>query len=157
MSWVQIPSPTPNILGPDRTHRLHFWAKRVVERLQSFFLQINVAEIVIHKADQPNTFFDLLDTDSLPREDSAEINFFAVETDTSAVGDVDGAVVKRIIKFRQAALFKQALKGGKSKSFTGRFEGFTEEEIARGVIRDGQRVAVFFVAQQELAFVIGAP
>jgi hypothetical protein len=29
--------------------------------------------------------------------------FFAVETDTSAAGDVDGLVVKRIIKFRQAA------------------------------------------------------
>src|SRR3984893_9167979 len=87
-----------------RTHRLHFWAKRVSERLQSFFLQIDVAQIVIHKADQPNTFFDLLDTNSLPREDRAEINFFAVETDTSAVGDVNGAVVKRIIKFRQAPI-----------------------------------------------------
>ena len=32
-----------------RTHRLHFWAKRGVERLQSFFLQINVPKIVIHK------------------------------------------------------------------------------------------------------------
>src|SRR6266568_381256 len=115
MSWVQIPSPTPNILGPDRTHRLHFWAKRVVERLQSFFLQIDVPEIVIHKADQPNTFLDLLDTDSLPREDGAEINFFAVETDTSAVGDVDGAVVKRIIKFRQAAIGA----GGGSIDFRG--------------------------------------
>jgi len=75
-----------------------------VERLQSFFLQIDVAEIVLHKADQPNTFFDFLDTDNLPREDGAEINFFAVETDTSAVGDVDGVVVERIIKFRQAAI-----------------------------------------------------
>src|SRR3981189_1182751 len=35
-----------------RRHRLHFWAKRVVERLQSFFLQIDVAEIVLHKADR---------------------------------------------------------------------------------------------------------
>jgi hypothetical protein len=65
-----------------RRHRLHFWAKSVVERLQSFFLQIDVPEIVIHKADQPNTFFDSLDTHSLPRKDGAEIDFFAVETDT---------------------------------------------------------------------------
>src|SRR5437762_5225191 len=41
-----------------RRHRLHFWAKRVVERLQSFFLQVDVAEIVVHNANQPNTFFD---------------------------------------------------------------------------------------------------
>jgi hypothetical protein len=89
---------------PFRRHRLHFWAKRVVERLQSFFLQIDVPEIVIHEADQPNTFFDFLDTHTLPRKDGAEIDFFAVEADPSAVGDVDGLVVKRIIKFRQAAI-----------------------------------------------------
>ena len=74
--------------GPARTHRLHFWAKRVVERLQGFFLQINVPKIVIHKADQPNTFFNFLDTHSLPRKDRAEIDFLAVETDASAAGDV---------------------------------------------------------------------
>src|SRR6266404_3807750 len=87
-----------------RRHRLHFWAKRVVERLQSFFLQIDVAEIVLHKADQPNTFFDFFDPQGLSCEDRAEINFFAVQTDASAVGDVNDAVVKRISKFWQAAI-----------------------------------------------------
>src|SRR3981189_3803873 len=87
-----------------RRHRLHFWAKRVVERLQSFFLQIDVAEIVLHKADQPNTFFDFFDPQGLSCEDRAEINFFAVQTDASAVGDVNDAVVKRISKFWQGAL-----------------------------------------------------
>src|SRR6267154_5146759 len=51
----------------------------------------------------------------------------------------------------------KALKGRKSKSLTGRFQSFTQEQIARGVIGDGQRVAVFLVAQPEFAFVIGAP
>src|SRR5882672_2669475 len=87
-----------------RRHRLHFWAKRVVERLQSFFLQIDVAEIVLHKADQPNTFFDFFDPQGLSCEDRAEINFFAVQTDASAVGDMNDAVVKRISKFWQAAI-----------------------------------------------------
>ena len=68
-------------------------AQRVVERLQSSFLQIDGAKIVIHRADQPNTFFDFFDTDSLTSEDRAEINFFAVKTDTFAAGDVDGFVV----------------------------------------------------------------
>ncbi len=57
----------------------------VGERLQSFFLQIEVPEIVILKADQPNTFPDFLDTQSLPRKDRAEINFFAVQTDGPTV------------------------------------------------------------------------
>src|SRR5260370_14546942 len=87
-----------------RRHRLHFWAKRVVERLQSFFLQIDVAEIVLHKADQPNTFFDFFDPQGLSCEDRAEINFFAVQTDASAVGDMNDAVVKRISKFWQATI-----------------------------------------------------
>src|SRR4029077_10854358 len=87
-----------------RRHRLHFWAKRVVERLQSFFLQIDIAEIVLHKADQPNAFFDFLDSHRLTREDRAEINFFTMQTDASTAGDVDGAVVKRIGQFRQSAI-----------------------------------------------------
>src|SRR5882762_5779301 len=87
-----------------RRHRLHFWAKRVVERLQSFFLQIDVAEIVLHKADQPNTFFDFFDPQGLSCEDRAEINFFAAQADASAVGDVNDAVEKRISKFWQAAI-----------------------------------------------------
>ena len=69
-----------------------------------FFLQIDVAEIVLHKADQPNTFFDFFDPQGLSCEDRAEINFFAVQTDASAVGDVNDAVVKRISKFWQAAI-----------------------------------------------------
>src|SRR6202049_2676060 len=79
-----------------RRHRLQFWAKRVFERLQSFFLQIDVPKIVFHKADQPNTFFDLLDTDSLTSKDRAEVDFFTVEINAPTVGDVDGLIVKRI-------------------------------------------------------------
>jgi hypothetical protein len=60
-------------------------------------------------------FFDLLNTDSLPREDGAEIIFFAVETNAPAVGDVNGAVVERIIKFRQAAVGA----GGRGIDFRG--------------------------------------
>src|SRR5882757_1659045 len=112
-TWVRFPSPAPDSKrsGPktwvtDRTGDIgvHFWAKRVVERLQSFFLQIDVAEIVLHKADQPNTFFDFFDPQGLSCEDRAEINFFAVQTDASAVGDMNDAVVKRISKFWQAAI-----------------------------------------------------
>ena len=49
-------------------------------------------------------FFDFLDAHGLPGEDRAETNFFAVQTDASAVGDVNDAVVKRISKFWQSAI-----------------------------------------------------
>jgi hypothetical protein len=67
-----------NTLGPKRV----FGAE--------FFLQVDVPEIVLHKTDQPNAFFDSLDTDSLTGKDRAEVNFFAVETTALAAGDVMG-------------------------------------------------------------------
>jgi len=72
--------------------------------LQSSFLQIDVTKTVIHKADQPNTFLDSFDTDSLTSENRAEIDFFEVKTDRSAARDLDGFVVERIAQFRQAAI-----------------------------------------------------
>jgi hypothetical protein len=49
--------------------------QRAVQRVQSFFLQIDVRQIVIRRADEPNTLFDSLYGNSLPREDGAEIIF----------------------------------------------------------------------------------
>src|SRR3981189_3735515 len=72
-------------------------------------------------------------------------------------GRGEGHAVVRADASGEAALFIYVVKGRKSKSLTGRFKGFTEEEIARGMICDGQRVTVFFVAEQELTFVVGAP
>ena len=34
-----------------RRHRLHFWPEGILQGLQGFFLQINVAEIIFHKTD----------------------------------------------------------------------------------------------------------
>jgi hypothetical protein len=44
-----------------------------------------------------------------------------------------------------------------SVGFFGGREGLTGEEKTAGVIGDGQRIAVLMIAEQELAFVIGAP
>src|ERR1700676_2678933 len=72
------------------------------------------------------------------------------------LGEAKGTPLsERILVGRPRSLNKRAK--AVSKSFTGRFKSFTEEEIARGMICDGQRVTVFFVAQQELTFVVGAP
>jgi hypothetical protein len=81
-----------------------FGPKGLSRGCRVFLLQIDVPEIVLHKAEQPNTFFDLLDTDSLASKDRAEVDFFAVETNAPAAGDVDSLVVKRVVEFRQSAV-----------------------------------------------------
>ena len=69
--------------------------------LQSFFLQVDVTEIVVHKTNQPDTVIDLFDTHGLTRESGAEINFLFVDADSSAAGDHDGPIVERIREFSE--------------------------------------------------------
>src|SRR5439155_16420282 len=87
-----------------RRHRLHFWPEGVLQGLQGFFLQINIAEIVIHKTDEPNAVVNFLDADGLPGERYAEVDFLVVQAKTSAAGDHDGAVVERVVRFRDASI-----------------------------------------------------
>jgi hypothetical protein len=82
-----------------RRHRLHFWSEGVLQGLQGFFLQINIAEIVIHKTNQPDAVVDFLDTDGLTGEGNAEVDFLVIEAETSAAGDHDGAVVEWVVRF----------------------------------------------------------
>jgi hypothetical protein len=42
--------------------------------LQSLLLQIDVAEIIVHKTDKPNTVVDLFDAHGLAGERRAEVN-----------------------------------------------------------------------------------
>lgn len=42
-----------------------FRPEGVVQGLQGFFLQINIAEIVIHKTDEPNAVVNFLDANGL--------------------------------------------------------------------------------------------
>lgn len=46
-------------------HAEHFWPKGIVEGLQSFFLQIDIAEIIIHEADEPDAVVNLIDAHGL--------------------------------------------------------------------------------------------
>ena len=72
--------------------------------MQSFLLQIDVTEIVVHKADQPNTVVDLFDTHGLTRERSAEIYFLFENADPPAVGNQSRPIVERIGEFSDAAV-----------------------------------------------------
>ena len=57
---------------------------------------------------------------------------------------------------RQATFLKKPLKDGE-KVFPGGRKGFASEQKTTGVIGDGKGITVLAIAQQELAFVIGAP
>jgi hypothetical protein len=77
--------------------------------LQGLLLQIDITEIIVHKADQPDTVVDLFDTHSLTRERGTEIDFLFVDADSSAAGNQSGPIVERIGEFSDAAI---GLRGG---------------------------------------------
>src|ERR1700680_4141755 len=98
------------------------------------------------------TRFDALDANSQPEPPYCELT--QVE---QGVGGSKGHAIVAADVGRQAALLKKLFKHGKSVVFFGGGESFAGEQITAGMIRDGQWVAVFVIAQQELALVIGAP
>ena len=58
---------------------------------------------------------------------------------------------------RQATFLKQPLKDSEGVVFPGGRKRFAGEQKTTGVIGDGKGITVLAIAQQELAFVIGAP
>ncbi len=65
---------------------------------------VEVAEIIVHKADEPNVLADLLDANALAGEDGAEIDLLAIEADAPACGHGDGSVVEGVIQVGQSSV-----------------------------------------------------
>ena len=65
---------------------------------------VEIAQIIVHEADEPNLLADLLDADALAGEDGAEIDLAAIEADAPACGHGGGPVVERVIELRQASV-----------------------------------------------------
>ena len=72
--------------------------------LQGSLLQVDVAEIVVHEADDPNAVVDFLDAEFLTGEHGRDIDLFPVHADAAAGGDQDIAVVQGIFEFGQAVI-----------------------------------------------------
>ena len=68
--------------------------RRVVEWFEHSGFHIEVTQIIIHKADQPDVVVNFFDADGLTGEDRAEVDFLVAQTDAAAVGDHDGLVVE---------------------------------------------------------------
>ncbi len=75
--------------------------ERVLNRLQPHGLGIEVAEIVLHEADEPDTVGHLLDADTLAGEHGAEVDLAALVANAAAVGDQRSSVTKRILEIAQ--------------------------------------------------------
>jgi len=76
---------------------------RGCQGLQGPLLQIDMAEIVIPKTDQPNAVIGVLDAKSLASKDAWDFDFLLVKVDPSAGGDDNVAVMERIARARQPA------------------------------------------------------
>jgi len=98
-------------------------ARRGSARAAGFFLQINLAETVIHKTDQPDAMVDFFDAD----EGHAEVDLLVVQAKASAAGDQDRAVVKWVMRFWDASM-----RTGRSRVKLGRARRAGE----RGILRE---------------------
>lgn len=57
----------------------------------------------------------------------------------------------------QTALLEQLFEGCKCRVFTHRLQGLAQQQEARGMVADGERIAIVPVAKSELTFEVGAP
>jgi len=141
-----------------RRHRLHFRPEGVLQGLQSFFLQINIAKIVIHKTDQPDAVVDFFDADGLSCKGNAEVDLLVVQAKTSATGDHDRAVVEGVVRFWDASIRMGGSRVNLGRAFHGEsFMGsfvieFLHEDVELGLLLQdvGARRASGFRLQGEM-------
>ena len=73
-------------------------------RVAGSLLQIDISQIIVDEADEPNSLVDLLDAEALSGQDSGDVDFLPVEANAATGGDEDVAVVEGIIEVRQTLL-----------------------------------------------------
>lgn len=85
-------------LGFDRQRQLPLAlrAERIVDRFQPARLIVEVAEIVLHKGDEPDPLAHLPDADVLAREHVTETDLASLAADTATVRHGGRPVVKGI-------------------------------------------------------------
>jgi hypothetical protein len=69
-----------------------------------FLLQVEVSEIIVHEADEPNAVVDFLDAEFLASQHGRDVDPLAMQAEASASGDENIAVMERIDPFRQAGM-----------------------------------------------------
>jgi hypothetical protein len=79
-------------------------AEWVVEGLQGLLLEVEISEIVVHEADEPNAFIDLFDSKLLTGQHDRDVDLLAMQAEAPAIGDEYVAIVEGIDQVRQAAI-----------------------------------------------------
>ena len=64
--------------------------------MQGFLLQVEVSQIVVHEADEPNAVVDFLDTEFLAGQHRRDVDPLAMQAEPSASGDEYIAIMERI-------------------------------------------------------------
>ena len=95
---------------------------------------------------------DALDGDAEPQPPDGKLA--RVE---EGVGGAKGTPLSERMAAGRPRSREQPLEGGEGELFARRFQSLAQQQIARGVIGDGERVAIAPVAELELALEVGAP
>jgi hypothetical protein len=72
--------------------------------LQGLLLQVEVTEIIVHEAGEPNAVVDLLDAEPLTGQHGGDVDPLAMQAEASAGGDDDVPIMEGIGQFRQAVI-----------------------------------------------------
>jgi hypothetical protein len=72
--------------------------------LQGLLLQVEVTEIIVHEAGEPNAVVDLLDAEPLTGQHGGDVDPLAMQAEASAGGDDDVPIMEGIGQFRQAVM-----------------------------------------------------
>ena len=75
-----------------------------MDRFESTCLIVEVSQIIVHEADEPDVLVDLFDSDFLAGEDLAEIDLVSVEADPAAGGHDDGLVMEGVVELGQTSI-----------------------------------------------------
>jgi hypothetical protein len=95
---------------------------------------------------------DALDSDAEPEPPDGEPR--QIE---QGIGAGEGHAIVASDGSWQTAFLEEPLEGGDGRILAGRFQGLAKKQKARGVVGDGERIAIAAVAEPELALEIGAP
>ena len=71
-------------------------AERIVEGLQGLLLQVDIAQIIIHEADEPNALVDLLEAKRLTGKNHGDVDLLAMQADAPAGRDENFAIMEGI-------------------------------------------------------------
>src|SRR6266478_2558675 len=78
-----------------------FGSEGICKGFEPACLIVEVAQIIVHEADEPNPILGLFDAGGLAGKELTEIDLLAVDADAAARGHGDGLVVEGIVEVWQ--------------------------------------------------------